>query len=179
MFWLTLWEFYICFDHNLPTPSFSQIHLVFPPTFSPNLVFFFLVFPSRAIWYGGLPWDHGWLIQGYTVKENILIVSWELWTANTRHKQVAGGHFASNPSLHAGIWSGLVYRPWALCTNFWSKELWHYAPTHLQTRSTYLKGWAGTPAVPAVWRWRQENLEFQAVLGCIESCRLKTTDQPV
>lgn len=108
----------MCFDNNLLTSSSSQTHLVFPPTFSSNHVFFFLFFPSRPIWYGGLPWDHGWLIQGYTVRENRLVVFWELWTANTRHKQVAGGHFGSNPSLHAGIWSGSVYR-----------DLGHYVPT--------------------------------------------------
>lgn len=164
----------MCFDHNHPTPNSSEIHLIFPTTFPPNIVFFFLVFPSRSIWYMWLSMGARLTYSGYTVRENSHVVSWELWTANTHHKQVAGGHFASNPSLHAGIWSGLVYRPWTLCTNFWSKEL-----THLQTRSTYLKGWAGTPAVPAVWRWRQENLEFQTVLGCIESCCLKTTNQPV
>lgn len=106
----------MCFDHNHPTPSSSQIHLVFPPTFLPNIVFFFLVFLSRPIcatqtFFGTWLSMRAWLTySGYTLRENRLVVSWELQTANTSHKQVAGGHFASNPSLHAGIWSGLDYR---------------------------------------------------------------------
>lgn len=106
----------MCFDHNHPTPNSSQIHLVFPPTFPPNIVFFFLVFPSRPncatqTFFGMWLSMGAWLTySGCTVRENRLFVSWELQTANTHHEQVAGGHFAFNPSLHAGIWSGLVYR---------------------------------------------------------------------